>query len=75
MNNLSTHYIVSTEPLLLERLNGGWLAVTRDDAVLAIGIVALTAEDARQRFAWAVKEWAALADRAMSELKDSVTSP
>lgn len=63
-----------TAPLLSERASGGWLAASPNGSPLAIGVVANTAEEARERFAWALREWAALADRAYPERESDVKS-
>ena len=47
-------------PRLLRREDGGWLAVSPDDAPLRIGVLAWSAEDARDRFDRELREWVAL---------------
>jgi hypothetical protein len=51
-----------TEPTLLRREDGGWLAVSPASAPLHIGVAAWRADDARDRFVRAAKEWAQLLD-------------
>ncbi len=48
------------EPELRRRLCGGWLAVSCDDANIQIGVEGATEEEARRRFADAVRAWEAL---------------
>ena len=51
------------EPVLLRREDGGWLAVSRGDAPLRIGVAAWSAEDARNRFAAESRAWRALLEQ------------
>ncbi len=51
-----------TEPTLLRREDGGWLAVSALNAAFHIGVAAWSADDARDRFVRAAREWAALLD-------------
>jgi len=46
-----------TPPRLIERACGGWLALSGIGESLKIGVVAETADDARNRFAAAVEKW------------------
>ncbi len=50
------------EPQLIRRENGGWLAVTPIDAPVPIGVTAWSADEARNQFVRALREWAALLD-------------
>ncbi len=45
---------------LIRRENGGWLAVSVDDAPIGIGVEAWSVDDARYRFRRAAREWAEL---------------
>lgn len=45
-------------PLIIKRLCGGWLAVTRREVRLRIGVAADSEEEARKRFSEAVRQWA-----------------
>lgn len=47
-------------PKLLRRDDGGWLAVSPDDAPLHIGVSAWSADDAREKFGRELREWIAL---------------
>jgi len=44
-------------PVLLRRLDGGWLAVSRPGVRVRIGVVADTANEARIRFTAEMREW------------------
>lgn len=47
-------------PRLLRREDGGWLAVSPDDAPLHIGVSAWSADDAQIKFDRELREWVAL---------------
>jgi hypothetical protein len=47
-------------PELLARQSGGWLAVTRPEDTLRIGVTAETEAEARDRFSEAVAAWTRL---------------
>jgi hypothetical protein len=68
-----------TEPTLLRREDGGWLAVSPPNAPLHIGVAAWSADDARDRFVRAAKEWAHLLDGQSQDgemaLKPGLTLP
>lgn len=51
------------EPRLVRRENGGWLAVSPDDAPLHIGVVAWSADDARNNFVRELRHWSMLLDK------------
>jgi hypothetical protein len=50
-------------PVLLERQGGGWLAVSGEGAIVPIGVVGSTREEALRRFEIAAWEWSLLLDR------------
>ena len=50
------------QPQLLRREDGGWLAVSPDDAPLHIGVAAWSADEARNRFVRELREWRRLLD-------------
>lgn len=51
-------------PRLLARESGGWLAVTKPDDALHIGVTADTESEARERFADALAAWLRLLSQA-----------
>ncbi len=56
-------------PTLVRREDGGWLALSPPEAPVPIGVEAWSADDARNRFVRATKEWAALLDgQSMNEM-------
>jgi hypothetical protein len=57
------------EPTLLRREDGGWLAVSPPNAPLLIGVAAWSADDARDRFVRAAREWTALLDGQTQNVK------
>lgn len=54
--------ILEAAPRILRCQNGGWLAVSPDESPVHIGVFAWSADEARNRFTRASKEWAILAD-------------
>lgn len=50
--------ILKIQPELLKRAIGGWLAVSPKKALLRIGVIGLTEEEARAKFSEALKKWA-----------------
>jgi hypothetical protein len=44
-------------PRLLRMASGGWLAVSASDAPISIGVIWLTSDDARERFATEAAAW------------------
>jgi len=51
---------IVAEPTLFHRAVGGWLAVSRRDSPLKIGVTAETEDEARALFEQAVREWMSL---------------
>jgi hypothetical protein len=51
---------IQFSPRLLRREDGGWLAVSPDDAPIHIGVSAWSADDARTKFDRELRAWAAL---------------
>lgn len=45
------------QPVLLRRLSGGWLAVSRPGSILSIGVAAESSEEAVDRFKLALTAW------------------
>jgi hypothetical protein len=59
--------VTTLEPRLIERRNGGWLAVTDDDSPVRIGVVGGTEAEARERFHEALTRWRAAYERPADE--------
>jgi hypothetical protein len=59
--------VTMLEPRLIERRNGGWLAVTEDDSPVRIGVVGGTEAEARERFHEALTRWRAAYERSVDE--------
>jgi hypothetical protein len=59
--------VTMLEPRLIERRNGGWLAVTEDDSPVRIGVVGATEAEARERFREALARWRAAYERPVDE--------
>jgi hypothetical protein len=53
-------------PTLRRCENGGWLAVAPDESPVRIGVFAWSADEARNRFARARKEWGLLLEEVFS---------
>ena len=60
--NESFALFAQIEPQLLRREDGGWLAVSPDNALLHIGVAAWSADDARNKFVRELREWRRLLD-------------
>ncbi len=59
---MKTHYLSGIEPEVINRVCGGWLALTPRAAPVRLGAVGLTEEAARANFAQMIERWAALRD-------------
>ncbi len=59
--------VTTLEPRLIERRNGGWLAVTDDDSPVRIGVVGDTEAEARERFHEALARWRAAYEQPIDE--------
>jgi hypothetical protein len=58
MDSLCT--LPPTQPVLIRRNCGGWLAVSPLEATLKIGVIAPTEDEARELFRKSVERWAQL---------------
>lgn len=56
------------EPVLIERACGGWLAVSKPESPLKIGVTAETEDGARMAFDRAVGEWSVLTDESAEKV-------
>jgi hypothetical protein len=54
---IEAEQVTTLEPRLIERRNGGWLAVTEDDSPVRVGVVGDTETEARERFREALARW------------------
>lgn len=59
-------------PRLLRMASGGWLAVSAADAPIRIGVIGLTPDDARERFANEAAAWRRLLSEPPSEPRTGV---
>jgi hypothetical protein len=59
--------VTTLEPRLIERRNGGWLAVTEDESPVRIGVVGGTEAEARERFHEALTRWRAAYERSVNQ--------
>jgi len=57
---MSPQSFTDAKPTLVRRENGGWLAISPADLPLHIGVEAWSADDARDRFVRAAREWSLL---------------
>jgi hypothetical protein len=64
---IESEMVTKLEPRLIERRNGGWLAVTDDDSPVRIGVVGDTEAEARERFHEALTRWRAAYERPVAE--------
>lgn len=60
---IEAEMVTTLEPQLIERRNGGWLAVTDDDSPVRVGVVGDTEAEARERFRAALARWWAAYER------------
>lgn len=66
---VSRDWFSQVEPKLIRREDGGWLAVTPKGSPLPIGVAAWSAEDARNAFVRALREWGMLLDEPLQNAK------
>lgn len=64
----------ATSPRLVRMASGGWLALSAADAPIRIGVMGLSADDARERFALEAAAWDRLLNRTCQEHGEGVTA-
>lgn len=60
--DVTSRMILEIEPGLIERVKGGWLAVSPRHSIVAIGVVGRTEDEARRKFSEARERWARARD-------------
>jgi hypothetical protein len=67
---IQAEMVTTLEPQLIERRNGGWLAVTDDDSPVRVGVIGDTEEEATERFREALARWRTAYERTVEVADD-----